>query len=283
MQNLLLHYSMMSSIRDDASSASKSTKRPHGSSMSKNTQSAEVYSSEPSLKRQKTVRTYTSLSSTAASVATHPLRDISAQSSLLKYTPTVSSYEVSLQPDSRIPESVLPADFFGDAKFSPPVGIDDGDHGRIPNFATGHDASHLDNEEWAAFEAEIAQIQSDSRTNSQEATISASVISAAPVLKVDAGSASSASMTDPTTESRVSTFEVDREDAQNKLVDEFEQMENLEERVRKLKQQREAIRKHAVPVTSEHVKSIQDAGDKDVESDDYEDEDEDDWIHLSRR
>lgn len=265
------------------SSTSKSTKRPHGSSMSKSTQSTEVYLNEPSLKRQKTVRTYTSLSSTASSDATHLLRDVSAQGSLLKSAPTVSSYEVSLQPDSRIPESVLPADFFGDAKFTTPVSIDDGNDGGMPDFAHRHDASHLDNEEWAAFEAEIAQIQSDSQTTNLEATASSLVISAAPVLKGDAGTASSASLADSIPETRVSTFEIDREDAQNKLVDEFEQMENLEERVRKLKQQREAIRKLALPPTSEEVKSTHDAGEEDVESDDDDAEDEEDWIHLSRR
>ena len=72
----------------------------------------------------------------------------------------------------------------------------------------------------------------------------------------------------------------DREDAQNKLVQEFEEMESLESRVQKLKEQREALRAKAVTTAKSRMEVIPiRSGDDDGE--DYDDDD-DDWIHLSR-
>lgn len=73
----------------------------------------------------------------------------------------------------------------------------------------------------------------------------------------------------------------DREDAQNKLVEEFEEMESLESRVQKLKEQREALRAKAAETVGGRMDvTLNGVGDE-VDEDD-EEEDEDDWIHFSR-
>lgn len=184
-------------------------------------------------------------------------------------------------PDSRVPANVLPADFFGDARKATSSVIDTSiTHKRISKGAQDVDGNLPNNDEWAAFEAEIAEIQNSSPSHGLGAIPSATVISAAPVLNVEHGNDENDAAS---TDKRISTFEVDREDAQNKLADEFEQMENLEERVRRLKAQREAIRKQAVATTLEPHDPENRAREVDPNiEEEEEDDDEDDWIHLSR-
>ena len=81
-------------------------------------------------------------------------------------------------------------------------------------------------------------------------------------------------------EAREDEAALDREDAQNKLVEEFEEMETLESRVQKLKEQREALRAKAAESVGGRMDVTINARGEDEDEDEYEDED--DWIHFSR-
>ncbi|KFZ12978.1 hypothetical protein V502_06838 [Pseudogymnoascus sp. VKM F-4520 (FW-2644)] len=125
----------------------------------------------------------------------------------------------------------------------------------------------VDEDEWAAFEADIAAAEVATETTED------AVISAAPMTTEEIAAKSREEEISTRKEKAEADLEGDKEDAVRKLEDEFEQMNELEERVRRLKEKREALRvKEPAAVAPEPVEG----GKAEASNDTLEDEDEDD-------
>ncbi|KAJ9138792.1 hypothetical protein NKR19_g7681 [Coniochaeta hoffmannii] len=161
--------------------------------------------------------------------------------------------------------------------------------------AVGRNAQDIDEAEWAAFEADL--LHSNTNGASSRPGIPAApadAVISAPVMTADEIAAKSA---EEERERRRLTADIDldneKEDATRALEEEFEEMEELEARVRRLKERREALRQHqgSPPVTTEESKNAaagqmegmkgtetaDGAEESDDEDDMDEDEDADDW------
>jgi zinc finger protein 830 len=139
----------------------------------------------------------------------------------------------------------------------------------------------VDEDEWAAFEADIAAVGAP--------TVEDAVISAPAMSAAELAAKSREEEIAQRKEKQEAELEGDKEDAARKLEDEFEEMEALEERIRKLKEKREALRlKDAsgnnavsslpskVPIPKSDTTGV--GGDlEDDDEDEDEDEDDDDW------
>ncbi|KAF5600309.1 coiled-coil 16 [Fusarium pseudoanthophilum] len=140
----------------------------------------------------------------------------------------------------------------------------------------------VDEAEWAAFEADIA---ATTATYDEDATISAPAMTAEEAAAADAQKEEEA-------EKRRAQADVDLEDekeeATRALEEEFEEMEELEARVKRLKDKREALRKRGESFSQENgtgkppslgkenleTPAIEE---KEEDEDEEEDEDDDDW------
>ncbi|KAG0633929.1 hypothetical protein HOY80DRAFT_575010 [Tuber brumale] len=130
----------------------------------------------------------------------------------------------------------------------------------------------VDEDEWAAFQAEVA-VESSSAAIPGVPPV-ATVITAAPTLNSAGGEQ----------EQRIDDDygKGEEEDAKQKLLDEFEEMESLEQRVLRLKERREALKsKHPITGTRMEVVEVEvtgegglddDDGDGDGDDDEYEDD-----------
>lgn len=101
----------------------------------------------------------------------------------------------------------------------------------------------VDEDEWAAFEREIAATEKQTRT-ALDALKAESAISSAPVTAEEMAAKAKEEQSVQRGR-REAELEVEREEAQERMQDEFEEMEGLEERVRKLRERREALRRSA--------------------------------------
>ncbi|KAJ5785253.1 uncharacterized protein N7503_010465 [Penicillium pulvis] len=134
----------------------------------------------------------------------------------------------------------------------------------------------VDEDEWAAFEREVAE---PSRMPEAPAALSAAAtISAAPV-SADELAVQQEKDNATTSRTREAELEGDREDAARFMEEEFDEMDQLEERVRRLKHMREELREKRArdeaqdrPMVSEEPRAEESDSD-----DDDEDEDWDDW------
>lgn len=133
----------------------------------------------------------------------------------------------------------------------------------------------VDEDEWAAFEAEMAVAQAPEAEVAVDATISAPAMTTAELL--------ARSMEETNAQRRErqeAEMEGDREDVERKRVEELEEMEGLEERVRRLKEKREKLRVEgaaaavAAPVSA--APKVEQEEDEDEEAEEDEDEDDDD-------
>ncbi|KAH7206523.1 hypothetical protein ACKRZS_000350 [Fusarium odoratissimum] len=143
-------------------------------------------------------------------------------------------------------------------------------------------AAAVDEAEWAAFEADIA---ATTATYDEDATISAPAMTAEEVAAADAQKEEEAGK-------RRAQADVDLEDekeeATRALEEEFEEMEELEARVKRLKDKREALRKRGESFSQENgtekptslgkenldTPAIEE---KDEDDDEEDDEEDDDW------
>ncbi|QSZ36191.1 hypothetical protein DSL72_007316 [Monilinia vaccinii-corymbosi] len=135
----------------------------------------------------------------------------------------------------------------------------------------------VDEDEWAAFEADIAAADVPAEVGS-EAVIFAPAMTAA---EVDARSAEEEKR--QRKERLEAELEGDKEDAHRKLQEEFEEMEGLEQRVKRLREKREALRskeKEAGATSIVATPTEISAADVTLEDEDNEgddDDDGDDW------
>ena len=163
--------------------------------------------------------------------------------------------------------------------------------GRAGPTVTANDAG-VDEDEWAAFERDIAIADVDTVSSALDApsTISAPALSAAEL-----AARSTAEANTQRKERYEAEIEGEREDAARQMEAELDEMEALEEKVRNLKAKREELRKRAEERLQDE--SIDTGGtngmggkdpqpvEEDDEEDDEEDEDEedDDWDGLRLR
>ncbi|KAL2870315.1 uncharacterized protein BJX67DRAFT_279720 [Aspergillus lucknowensis] len=151
----------------------------------------------------------------------------------------------------------------------------------------------VDEDEWAAFERDVV---APTRVPQRPAAVAAAAtISAAPI-STEELAALQEKEKEESRRNREAEAEGEREDAARFLEEEFDEMEQLEERVRRLKQMREQLRvkratDSAEPIQSdgaattgppEHSVSVADAGssshkDEDEDDDDDADDDWDNW------
>lgn len=142
----------------------------------------------------------------------------------------------------------------------------------------------VDEDEWAAFERDIAplaQAESTAPTDYSSATISAAPVSAAELAEQQAE--------DKRKQAEL-TAEDEQEDERGRMEEEFEIMEEMEERVRKLKEMRERLRtgttggpaQDLAEAEAEQAEQILMNGEEEQkmeESDEDDDSDPDDWYH----
>jgi zinc finger protein 830 len=125
----------------------------------------------------------------------------------------------------------------------------------------------VDEDEWAAFEADIAA--------AEVPAYDVGVITAAPVSAAELAKMAKEEDNKMRRERQEAEMEGDKEDAARKLEEEFEEMEGLEERVKRLREKREALRIKQEPVLEEKVVPVHKA---EMEQDEEDDEDfDDDW------
>jgi zinc finger protein 830 len=140
----------------------------------------------------------------------------------------------------------------------------------------------VDEDEWAAFEADIAAAEAPVANTYDEGVISAPAISAAELAAKDKEEENRRKR-----EKQDAELEGDKEDAAKRMEDELEEIEGLEQRVKKLKEMREALRSKnksgavelqtAPPPAEGLPKDKAGAGDDEEDEEDDDEYDEDDF------
>lgn len=147
------------------------------------------------------------------------------------------------------------------------------------NLSTSNNHQTIDEDEWAAFEREVATPPPTTSVLTSEATIRAAPLSAAEIAAQEREEENLHKK-----ERMEAVVEGEREDAARRLEDEFEEMAGLEEKVRRLREQREELRKQIKGV-DEDARMMSEGNDADVDDSDgsaTEDEDDDGWDGWSR-
>ena len=150
--------------------------------------------------------------------------------------------------------------------------------------STSSAAAPVDEAEWDAFQADIAALTTP---YDQDAVISA------PAMTAEESAAAAEGQTEGPRKPQVDVdIEDEREEATRAMEDEFDEMQGLEERVKRLKEKREALRKRGESQGQETLEkpprelskeNVDEAAvadgdaEDDDEEDDEEDDDEDDW------
>ena len=101
--------------------------------------------------------------------------------------------------------------------------------------------AQIDEDEWAAFERDVATPAPDPGLPS--ALTTEATITAAPITAAELAAQSQAEANIQSKERREAEIEGEKEDAARALEEEFDEMEGLEERVRRLREMREELRK----------------------------------------
>ena len=183
----------------------------------------------------------------------------------------------------------LPSDIAHEQEFVEPT-VQPSDTPLVASEPSAATTEVIDEDEWAAFEREVvAPTRMPHRPAALEA---AATISAAPV-SAEELAAQQQKESEAIKKSREAEAEGEREDAARFMEDEFDEMEQLEERVRRLKHMREELRKlktvedadvHKMDESPSAVTPSEDqhhpaaGGNNDDEDDDDDDDDyDDDW------
>lgn len=150
---------------------------------------------------------------------------------------------------------------------------------RSDNLSTTNNHQAIDEDEWAAFEREVATPPPITSVLTSEATISAAPLSAAEIAAQDREQASLQKK-----ERMEAVIEGEKEDAARRLEDEFEEMAGLEEKLRRLREQREALRKQIKRVDENARMMSEDGNDADVDhgDDSASEDDDDEWDGWGR-
>lgn len=143
----------------------------------------------------------------------------------------------------------------------------------------------VDEEEWAAFEREVATPPPQPDSSAPAALMAAATISAAPMTAAEIAAKSREEASLQAKERREAELEGEKEDAALRLEEEFDLMEDLEDRVRRLKEKRDELRRRREEVGdgAGGVDGNTDTGNGEVASDgddeesDEDEEEVDDW------
>ena len=143
--------------------------------------------------------------------------------------------------------------------------------------------SQIDEDEWAAFERDVATPPPD--TGLPSALTAEATITAAPITAAELAAQSKEAANIQSKERREAEIEGEKEDAARALEEEFDEMEGLEERVRRLREMREELRRKQAREREEGVKigeeideGVRDEKDEvDEASDDEEEAVDVDW------
>lgn len=136
----------------------------------------------------------------------------------------------------------------------------------------------VDENEWAAFEADIAAAEAPAAATYDEGVISAPAMSIAELATKEREEENRRKR-----EQQEAELEGDKEDAARRMEEELEEIEGLEQRVKKLKDMREALRQKSKaglavvedgPPSGADLRTVNDA---DEEDDDVDDEEDDEW------
>ena len=134
----------------------------------------------------------------------------------------------------------------------------------------------IDEDEWAAFERDVATPPPDPFAPSA-LTASAS-ISAAPMTAAELAAQSREQASLQARENREAEVEGEKEDAARALEEEFDEMEQLEERVRRLREKREELRRKRVNEAEEDEKTeIDRTPSADLEESEGSEDEDDGW------
>ena len=136
--------------------------------------------------------------------------------------------------------------------------------------------AQVDEDEWAAFERDVATPPPDPSLPS--ALTAEATIVAAPMTAAELAAQAREEANTQSKEKREAELEGEKEDAARALEEEFDQMEDLEERVRKLREKREELRGKRVKETGGEGREAgeMDKGDGGGELQEEEDSKEDD-------
>lgn len=142
---------------------------------------------------------------------------------------------------------------------------------------TVHGDQIIDEDEWAAFEREVVAPTRVPQSNIPAAA-AAPTISAAPMTTEEIA-AQEKQDRESMTRAREAEAEGEREDATRFLEEEFDEMDQLEERVRRLKEKREELRKKKAADEQEArtLDGIPSEEHKEEQAESESDEDDDDW------
>jgi zinc finger protein 830 len=134
----------------------------------------------------------------------------------------------------------------------------------------------IDEDEWAAFEREVVPL-AHQNLPAQSIDYSSATISAAPVSAAELAAQTNAERQ----QRRDAEVEDEKAEEETRLVEEFEVMEGLEERVKRLKEKREALRMGAGPIGDgtggEHAEGKQKPPDQDDDDDEDDSDEVDEW------
>lgn len=136
----------------------------------------------------------------------------------------------------------------------------------------------VDEDEWAAFERDVATIPSEPSVPS--ALNAAATISAAPLSAAELAARTTAEASTQRKELKEAELEGEKEDAARQLEEEFDQMEELEARVRRLRAKREELRQkrgQAATVQMDFESLDGSTATNDPGGSDHDDGDEDEW------
>jgi zinc finger protein 830 len=135
----------------------------------------------------------------------------------------------------------------------------------------------IDEDEWAAFEREVAPL-AHQNPPAQLADYSSATISAAPVSAAELAAQTNAERQ----QRRDAEAEDEKAEEETRLLEEFEVMEGLEERVKRLKEKREVLRMSARPGDGAREESAEERQkppdpDQDDDDDDDDGDEADEW------
>lgn len=142
----------------------------------------------------------------------------------------------------------------------------------------------IDEDEWAAFERDVATPPPQAISNVLDALNASNAISSKP-LTAEELAAEAREEQNAQRSKRDAEIEDEKEEADQALAEEFEEMEALEERVKKLRERREGLRRASVvdkeaseAAVATELRAQLPATEEEAEEDDDEDEDEDDFM-----
>ena len=133
----------------------------------------------------------------------------------------------------------------------------------------------IDEDEWAAFERDVATPPPD--PSAPSALTASATISAAPMTAAELAAQSREQASLQAKQNREAEVEGEKEDAARALEEEFDEMEELEERVRRLREKREELRRKRVKEAEEDEKEIDRTNAADLEESEESEDEDDGW------